>query len=50
MIEPSPEYVLNEYYGINQVQGTAERKDLFEYFEDYFQAKSPRVGKHTVND
>ena len=49
-IEPNPEYVQNEYYGVNQVQGSTERKDLFEYFEDYIKAKSPRVGRHTVND
>jgi integrase len=49
-VEPSPEYILNEYYGINQEQSITDRKNLFEYFEDYIKAKSPRVGKHTVND
>ncbi len=49
-IEPSTEYVLNKYNGINQEPGTEVKKDLFEYFEDYIKAKSPRVGKHTVND
>jgi integrase len=49
-IEPSPEYVLNEYYGINQEQGETGRKGLFEHFEDYIKAKSSRVGRHTVND
>jgi integrase len=48
--EPSPEYVLNEYYGVNQEQNQTGRKDLFEYFEDYIKAKSPRVSKHTIND
>ena len=48
--EPNPEYVLNLYYGINQEQGKTDRKDLFEYFDDYIKAKSPRVGKHTIND
>jgi hypothetical protein len=46
--EPNPEYLLNEYYGINQEQGETGRKDLFEYFDDYIKAKSPRVGRHTV--
>ena len=49
-IEPSPEYVLNQYFGINQEQDKTGRKDLFEYFEEYIKAKSPRVGKHTIND
>ena len=49
-VEPSPEYILNEYYGINQEQSITDRKNQFEYFEDYIKAKSPRVGKHTVND
>ena len=49
-IEPNPEYVLNVYYGINQEQGKTSKKDLFEYFDDYIKAKSPRVGRHTVND
>ena len=49
-IEPSPEYVLNEYYGINQGEEPNYRKGLFDYFEDYIKAKSPRVGRHTIND
>ena len=49
-IEPNPEYVLNKYYGINQESGKECKKDLFEYFDDYIKAKSPRVGKHTIND
>ena len=49
-IEPSPEYILNKYYGVNQSEDQAGTKDLFEYFEDYIKAKSSRVGKHTVND
>ena len=49
-IDPNPEYVLNGYYGINQEPGKDGKKDLFEYFEDYIKAKSPRVGKHTIND
>ena len=49
-IEPNPEYVLNVYYGINQEQGKTSKKDLFEYFDDYIKAKSPRVDRHTVYD
>lgn len=49
-IEPSPEYILNGYYGISQEQEKEGKKDLFEYFEDYIKAKSSRVSKHTVND
>ena len=49
-IETNPEYLLNEYYGINQEQGKTVRKDLLEYFEDYIKAKSHRVGRHAVND
>ncbi len=49
-MEPNPEYVLSLYYGINQEHGDTGKKDLFEHFEDYIKAKSPRVGKHTVND
>jgi len=49
-IEPSPEYVLNEYYGINQGEEPNYRKNLFDYFEEYIKAKSPRVGRHTIND
>ncbi|KKL27074.1 hypothetical protein LCGC14_2388820 [marine sediment metagenome] len=49
-IEPNPEYILNQYYGINNGAEPNDRKGLFDYFEDYIKAKSPRVGKHTIND
>ena len=49
-IEPNPEYILNQYYGINQGEEPNDKKGLFDYFEDYIKAKSPRVGKHTIND
>ena len=49
-IEPNPEYILNQYYGINNGAEPNDRKGLFDYFEDYIKAKSPRVGRHTIND
>ena len=49
-IEPNPEYVLNQYYGINKIQSGPERKDLFGYIDDYIKVKSPRVGRHTIRD
>ena len=48
--DPGPEYVLNEYYGINQGTVKVGEKGFFEYYEDYIKAKSPRVGKHTIID
>ena len=49
-IDPNPEYVLNEYFGTNQEPGKEGEKGFFDYFEDYIKAKSPRVGRHTIND
>ena len=49
-IDPNPEYVLNQYFGISQGTGTEGKKDFFEYFEDYVKVKSSRVGQHTIND
>jgi len=49
-IDPTPQYVLDEYYGKKQEINTNGEKDFFFFFDQFVESKRQTVGKHTIND
>ena len=49
-IDPSPEYILAEFYGHGRDRSEPDKKEFFDYFDEFIEAVRPRVGKHSMND
>lgn len=48
--DPTPEFVLDEFYGHNTGSTMPEKKGFFDYFDEFVELKKSNVGKHTLND
>ena len=48
--DPTPEYILDEFYGQSTESIEQGGKGFFDYFIEFVEAKRSKVGKHTLND